>query len=66
MINFNRNLWFNSPGADFNRLKPGLKCAQDSNIKMRFTFDKLRMLFTSYLRNPTHFRIDNNTRYRIY
>lgn len=66
MINYNKNLWFNRAGSDFNRLKLGLKWSHDSKIKMKLSFNKLKMLFTSHLRNPSHLRIDNNTRYRIF
>jgi len=66
MINYNKTSLFNGTNSDFNRLKLGLKWAQETTNQMQLKFNKLRMLMTSYLRNPSHVRIDNNTKYRIY
>ena len=66
MINYNKTSLFNGSNSDFNRLKLGLKWAHDTKKKMHLKFNKLRMLMTIYLRNPSYSRVDNNTKYRIY
>jgi hypothetical protein len=66
MINYNKSSQYNSTNFDFNRLKLGLKWAHETKSQMQLKFNKLKMLLTSYLKNPYHLRIDNNTKYRIY
>ena len=62
----NKTSIFGGSKSDFNKLKLGLNWTPDKKNEFQVRFNKLRMLLTNFLRTPSHLRIDNNTRYRIF
>jgi len=66
MNQHNKTSIFGGSKSDFNKLKLGLNWTPDKKNELQVRFNKLRMLLTNFLRTPSHFRIDNNTRYRIF
>ena len=66
MLKNNKISLFGGSKSDFNKLKLGLSWAPDKKNEFQVKFNKLRMLLTNFLRTPSHFRIDNNIKYRIF